>query len=170
LIGHQGHIVYRRALGYRALEPTKRPMTDDTIFDLASLTKVIATSTAVMQLVDQGRLYVDDQVARYWPAFGRNDKARITVRELLTHYSGLRPDLDLRTQWSGPGAALRRMVGEKPVAPPGTRFLYSDINFEGVGRVGEADLRTAVGCVLRRTHLRAAGHAPHGIQSLTQRA
>jgi len=70
LIGHEGKVLYRRAFGYRALEPQRIPMTEDTIFDLASLTKVIATTTAVMQLVEQRRLRLEDSVARYWPEFG----------------------------------------------------------------------------------------------------
>ncbi len=135
LIGHQGRIVYRGTFGDRAIKPRKVPMTDDTVFDLASLTKVVATSTAVMQLVDQGKLNVDDPVARYWSAFGDHGKADITVRDLLTHYSGLRPDLDLNSQWSGVDAALERIVAEKPVAARDTRFIYSDINFEALGEL-----------------------------------
>src|SRR3972149_9197806 len=70
LIGHQGSVVYRHAFGYRALEPQKILMTQDTIFDLASLTTPIATATAVMQLVKQGKIGLDEPVARYWPEFG----------------------------------------------------------------------------------------------------
>jgi uncharacterized protein YbbC (DUF1343 family)/CubicO group peptidase (beta-lactamase class C family) len=133
LIGSQSKIVYRRAFGHRALRPEKRPMTEDTIFDLASLTKVIATSTAVMQLVEQGKLRLEDPVAKYWPEFKANGKARITVQELLTHYSGLRPDLDLKVKWSGYHTALKMIATEKPVFPAGTGFVYSDINFAILG-------------------------------------
>ncbi|MBI3302844.1 MAG: DUF1343 domain-containing protein [Deltaproteobacteria bacterium] len=135
LIGNQDKIVYRRAFGYRALKPEKLPMTEDTIFDLASLTKVIATSTAVMQLVEKGKLRLEDPIATYWPDFKAKGKERITVRELLTHYSGLRPDLDLKANWSGYDTALKLIVAEKPVLPPGTGFLYSDINFEILGEL-----------------------------------
>lgn len=135
LIGHQGRVVYRRAFGYRALKPEKLPMTEDTIFDLASLTKVIATSTAAMQLVESGKLHLEDPITHYWPEFKANGKAHITVQELLTHYSGLRPDLDLRTQWSGYDTALRLIAAEKPVFPPSTGFLYSDINFAILGEL-----------------------------------
>ena len=93
LIGNREEIIYSRAFGFRSLEPEKVPMSEDTIFDLASLTKVIATSTAVMQLAEKGKLNIDAPVARYWPAFGKNGKKRITLRQLLTHYSGLRADL-----------------------------------------------------------------------------
>ena len=108
-------------------------MSEDTIFDLASLTKVIATSTAVMQLVEKGTLDIDAPVARYWPAFGENGKKPITIRQLLTHHSGLRAGL--KPGWSGYEAAMRKIIAEKPSRPPGSGFIYSDINFEALGEV-----------------------------------
>ncbi len=135
VVGNAGRIVYRRAFGDAALRPRKIPMTVGTVFDLASLTKVVATTTAVMQLVDAGKLDLDAPVARYWPAFAANGKAAITLRELLTHYSGLAPDLNLRTKWKGYGTALRMIAAERPRAPPGSRYCYSDINFEVLGEV-----------------------------------
>ncbi len=135
LVGNRDTVLYRRAFGYRSLVPEKKPMTLDTIFDLSSLTKVVATSTAVMQLVEKGKLRLEDRVAEYWPEFKVHGKERITVRELLTHYSGLRPDIDLKPKWSGYEAGLRLIAAEKPVAPPGTRFIYSDINFEILGEL-----------------------------------
>ena len=133
LIGNREEIIYSRAFGFRSLEPEKVAMSEDTIFDLASLTKVIATSTAVMQLAEKGKLNIDAPVARYWPAFGENGKKRITIRQLLTHYSGLRAGL--KPGWSGYEAAMRKIVAEKPSRPPGSGFLYSDINFEALGEV-----------------------------------
>lgn len=135
LIGSRGKVVYRRAFGYRALQPEKSPMTVDTIFDLASLTKVIATTTAALQLVETGKLRLEDPVSTYWPEFAVHGKASITVRDLLTHYSGLRADLDLRSPWSGYDTALKLIAAEKPVAPRGSRFIYSDINFEVLGEL-----------------------------------
>jgi uncharacterized protein YbbC (DUF1343 family) len=135
LIGHEGKVVYRRAFGERSLVPERRPMTLNTIFDMASLTKVIATTTAVMQLVEQGKILLSAPVADYWPEFKENGKELITVRELMTHYSGLRPDLDLKPDWSGYDTALEAIVAEKPILPPGTRFIYSDINFETLGEL-----------------------------------
>jgi uncharacterized protein YbbC (DUF1343 family)/CubicO group peptidase (beta-lactamase class C family) len=129
LIGHQGKIVYRRAFGFRALKPKKLPMTTDTIFDVASLTKVIATSTAVAQLIGVEKLNLEDPVAKYWPEFRANGKEEITVRDLLTHYSGLRPTLDSGSGWSGYDAALKMIEEEIPIFPHGTSFIYSDINF-----------------------------------------
>ena len=133
LIGHNGRVVYRRAFGSRSLEPTRERMTLDTIFDLASLTKCIATTTAVMQLVEKGLVRLDDPVAAYLPEFAQNGKADITVRELMTHYSGLAPDLDLTQPWSGRATAYAMAMQQKPANPPGTRFVYSDINFETLG-------------------------------------
>ncbi len=133
LIGHNGQIVYRKAFGSRSLEPTKEPMTVDTIFDLASLTKCIATATSVMKLIQSGRVRLNDPVAAYLPEFAQNGKQDITVRELLTHYSGLPPDLDLKADWQGRDTAFQMAMEAKPMYPPGSRFLYSDINFETLG-------------------------------------
>ncbi len=135
LVGHQGQVVYFKAFGYRALVPQKLPMTEATLFDLASLTKVVATTTAVMQLVEQGNIRLEQPVADYWPEFKANGKDEITVRELMTHYSGLRPDLDLKPEWSGYDTAMKMIAAESPVVPPGTRFIYSDINYETLGEL-----------------------------------
>lgn len=135
LIGHNGRVVYRKAFGHRSLEPTVEPMTVDTIFDMASLTKCIATGMSVMRLVETGVVRLNDPVAKYIPQFAANGKEQITVRELLTHYSGLRPDLDLDQPWQGYDEAMQRIYAEKPVNPPGARFVYSDINFETLGEL-----------------------------------
>jgi uncharacterized protein YbbC (DUF1343 family)/CubicO group peptidase (beta-lactamase class C family) len=135
LIGNQGKIVYRRAFGHRMIKPRKVPMTPDTIFDLASLTKVVATTTAVMQLVEKGQVSLEEPVAKYWPEFRNHDKGEITVRQLLTHYSGLPANLSLKPDWSGYEMALQKIVAEKPLTPPGTRFLYSDLNFIILGEL-----------------------------------
>jgi uncharacterized protein YbbC (DUF1343 family) len=137
LVGHNGHIIYRKAFGSRALEPVREPMTVDTIFDLASLTKCIATTTSIMKLVEEGRVRLNDPVAAYLPEFAQNGKQDITVRELLTHYSGLAPDLDLQTPWNGRDAAFAMAMAQTPANPPGSRFVYSDINFEVLGFVVE---------------------------------
>jgi uncharacterized protein YbbC (DUF1343 family)/CubicO group peptidase (beta-lactamase class C family) len=112
-------------------------MTVDTIFDVASLTKVIATTTAVMQLVQKGQVRLNEPVAKYLPEFAENGKEEVTVRELLTHYSGLPEDLDLVQPWQGRETALRMAFAEKPIYPPGSRFLYSDINFIVLGALVE---------------------------------
>ena len=137
LIGHNGKVVYRKAYGSRSLEPTREPMTVDTIFDLASLTKCIATTTSVMKLFEEGRIRLNDPVTTYLPEFAQNGKQDVTIRELLTHYSGLPPDLDLKTEWQGREAAYQMAMQATPMYPPGARFLYSDINFEVLGFVVE---------------------------------
>jgi CubicO group peptidase (beta-lactamase class C family) len=129
VVGRGDTIVWRKAYGRRAVTPASEPMTLDTIFDLASLTKVLATAPAVMQLVEQGRLRLSDPVVTYIPEFGAHGKERITILDLLTHMSGLPPDLDLTTTWSGHDEAIRRAADETPQAPRGQRFIYSDVNF-----------------------------------------
>ncbi len=137
IVGHNGAVIYRKAYGSRALEPRREPMTLDTVFDLASLTKVIATTTAVMQLVEQGKVRMTDPVAKYLPEFAQNGKEDITVRQLLTHYSGLEPDLDLKTSWEGKDTAYRMAFAETPAQTPGSGFTYSDINFITLGALVE---------------------------------
>ena len=137
LVWHNGQVVYRRAFGNRALEPRREPMTLDTIFDVASLTKVVATTTAVMQLVQKGEVRLNDPVAKYLPEFAVNGKEEITVRNLLTHFSGLRADIDLTPPWEGRDTALRMVFAETPAYSPGSRFLYSDTNFIALGALVE---------------------------------
>ena len=123
IVGHDGAVIYRKAYGARALEPRREVMTLDTVFDLASLTKVIATTTAVMQLVEQGKVRLNDPVAKYLPEFAQNGKEDITVRQLLTHYSGLAPDLDLKTAWEGKETAYRMAFAETPQEAAGVEVL-----------------------------------------------
>jgi len=137
VVGHDGAVVYRKAYGNRALEPKPEAMTLDTVFDLASLTKVIATTTAMMQLVEQGKVRMNDPVAKYLPEFAQNGKEDITVRQLMTHYSGLAPDLDLTTPWEGKNTAYELAFVEPPETTPGSGFVYSDINFITLGALVE---------------------------------
>ena len=134
VVGHNGQVIYRKAYGYRSLVPQREPMTLDTIFDAASLTKVVATIPAVMKLVQEGKLRLDDPVTTYLPEF-QNGKSDITVRNLLTHFSGFRPDFDLEPKWSGYQAGIDLALHDVPVASPGTRFIYSDINFILLGEI-----------------------------------
>ncbi len=137
IIGHDGAVIYRKAYGSRALEPRREAMTLDTVFDLASLTKVVVTTTAVMQLVERGEVRLNDPVAKYLPEFAQNGKDEITVRQLLTHFSGLEPDLDLKTPWEGKETAYRMAFAETPQQAPGSGFVYSDINFIVLGALVE---------------------------------
>ncbi len=135
LIGTRRRTLYRQAIGNRVLKPTLEPMRTDTIFDLASLTKVVATTPAIMQLVQRKKLALDARVARYWPAFARNDKGGITIRNLLTHYSGLAADLDLSSEWHGYDTAMAMILASEPPKTITKRYLYSDMNFEVLGEL-----------------------------------
>lgn len=135
LVGHDGKIVHQKAFGFRAVTPRHEPMTLDSIFDIASLTKVVATTPSVMRLVQYGQIRLEEPLARHIPDFGMNGKESVTIREMLTHYSGLRPDLDQTTSWSGQEAAFRLAHEEKLMAPPGAQFVYSDINFIELGEL-----------------------------------
>ncbi len=137
LVGRGDDVVYHAAFGRRAVLPAPEAMTEDSVFDLASLTKVVATTTSVMQLVEQGRARLADPVARFIPGFERYGKGAITIRDLMTHVSGLRPDLELEVEFSGADEAIRRAIEEVPTAPPGERFVYSDINFFLLGAIVE---------------------------------
>ncbi len=123
VIGHDGQVVYRKAYGSRALVPRREAMTLDTVFDCASLTKVMATTTAIMQLWEQGKIRMNDPVAKYMPEFGQNGKQDITVRQLLVHYSGLAPDMDLTKRWEGKETAYRIAFEEAPEHTPGAVFF-----------------------------------------------
>lgn len=152
-IGHGGEVVFHRAYGERKLagEPglagaptSAEPMTEDTVFDLSSLTKCLATATAVMRLYEQGRVRLDDPVQTYLPGFNpANDpqRAQVTVRTLLTHTSGEPGDVDLADPWglgrSGKAEGIRRALTTPLQSGPGTRFRYSDVNFVLLGTLIE---------------------------------
>ncbi len=150
VVGHGGKVVFEEAYGVRkyAGEPgldgkpsAAEPMTVDTIFDMASLTKCLVTATAVMQLVEQGKVDVDAPVVKYLPEFGVNGKEKVTVRELLTHYSGLPEDVNLKDAWglAAPDKAegIKRAMNAELRSVPGTKFVYSDINFITLGALVE---------------------------------
>ncbi len=134
VVGHAGKVIYRKAYGFRAIEPAREPMTLDTIFDCASLTKVIATTSAMMKLFETGKVRMSDRVTEYLPEFqgGHSD---ITVANLMTHFSGLRPDLELEPPWSGYDTGIALALKDPPAGPPGKKFVYSDINFLLVGEI-----------------------------------
>lgn len=135
IVGHDGRVVYRKAFGLRSLEPEREPMTLDTVFDVASLTKPVATATSVMLLMERGRIRLNDAVARYIPEFAQNGKDSVTIRQLLTHFSGLPPGLDLNEIWHGREEGVRRACERPLAAPPGTRFIYSDVNYIVLGEL-----------------------------------
>ena len=135
VVGHNGLVAYRKAYGSRVLGQKPEPMTVDTIFDLASLTKVIATTTCVMRLEQLGQIKLNDPVAKYIPDFAQNGKEDVTIRMLLTHYSGLPADIDLKQPWNGVDEGYARANASKLVNPPGSTFLYSDVGFVVLGEL-----------------------------------
>jgi uncharacterized protein YbbC (DUF1343 family)/CubicO group peptidase (beta-lactamase class C family) len=141
-------IKYSKAYGHRAVVPALEPMTIDTIFDVASLTKVVACTPAVMLLVERGHIQLDARVCQYLPEFTGEGKEEITVRQLMAHLSGLRGDVETKSDWTGQQTAIRKACEEKLLTKPGTAFRYSDINFfllgEIVQRVAEVPLEQFV--------------------------
>jgi len=135
-VEHCGEI-YRKAYGNRAVEPAVEPMTEDTIFDAASLTKVLACTPAVMLLVERGLVELDAPVKKYLSEFPSDGENPVTIRHLLTHTSGLRPGISTKGDWQGVKGALDQVALEKLQAQPGTVFRYSDINFITLGAVVE---------------------------------
>jgi uncharacterized protein YbbC (DUF1343 family)/CubicO group peptidase (beta-lactamase class C family) len=130
--------VYQKAYGERAILPQREKMTEDTIFDAASLTKVVATTSAVMKLVEAGKLDVEAPASRYLPEFCGSGKEAITLRQLLTHTAGLRAGLPPQgEEWHGKEAALKIACAEPLPVKPGTAYRYSDINFILLGFVVE---------------------------------
>ena len=135
LVARKGRVIWDKSYGSRAVEPTREPMTVDTIFDLASLTKVVATATSIMILVERGKLRIADPVSLYIPELKGEGREHITIEELLTHRSGYPPDFDLRERWTGYDEAIKHLIKEPLRNPPGTRFTYSDIGFIALGEV-----------------------------------
>jgi uncharacterized protein YbbC (DUF1343 family)/CubicO group peptidase (beta-lactamase class C family) len=137
LLLHRDRVVFRKAYGRRSLKPAETPMRVDTLFDLASLTKPVATATSLMLLVEQGKLGLKDRAARYLPGFGKNGKDKITIEQLLLHTSGLIADNPVADYQDGREKALERIFALRPVTPPGTRFTYSDVGYIVLGEIVE---------------------------------
>ncbi len=137
VVGHRGRIVFRKAYGNRSLAPAVEKMTLDTIFDVASLTKPIATATSIMILVEQGKLRLNDSVGKFIPEILDENAKRITIQQLLTHTSGYAPDFDLKEKWAGREGMLQALFKERLRSAPGTRFVYSDIGFIVLGEIIE---------------------------------
>lgn len=135
LVGRHGKVVWRKAYGARAIEPQREAMTADTIFDLASLTKVVATTTSIMILIEQGKVRLSDTIVQFIPEMKGEGRDAITIEQLLTHMTGFAPDFDLRDRWTGYDEAMKRLYREPLRNPPGTRFVYSDINYIALGEV-----------------------------------
>jgi len=137
LVGRRGKVAFARAFGHRAVEPASEPMSRDTVFDLASLTKPLATATSVMILIEQGKVRLDDSVGRLMPEFDNHSKGAITVEQLLRHRSGLIADNALADYADGPAAAWKRLADLGVTGLPGERFRYSDVNYMILGKLVE---------------------------------
>ncbi|RMF42628.1 MAG: DUF1343 domain-containing protein [Planctomycetota bacterium] len=135
--GRQGKIAYRQAFGLRKVAPDPEAMTVDTVFDMASITKPVATATSVMTLIERGQLRLQDKVAKYFPEFGTQGKEAIRVLDLLIHQSGLIPDNPLADYEDGPAVAWQRICDLPLSAPVGQQFKYSDVNFIVLGKLVE---------------------------------
>jgi uncharacterized protein YbbC (DUF1343 family)/CubicO group peptidase (beta-lactamase class C family) len=137
VVGRHGKIVFRKAYGNRAVVPAVEKMTLDTAFDLASLTKVVATATSVMTLVESGKIRLQDRVAKVIPEFASGGGARdqVTVEELLTHRAGLAADDPMSLYVGSPQEIFERKYRQPLAAAPGSRFLYSDVGFEVLGEL-----------------------------------
>jgi len=135
LVARHGRVAWRKAYGSRAVEPQREAMTLDTIFDLASLTKIVATATSIMILVEQGKVRLSDPVVEFIPEMKGGGRDAITLEQLLTHTAGFAPDFDLRERWTGYDEAIKRLYREPLRNQPGARFVYSDINYIALGEV-----------------------------------
>jgi len=135
LVGRKGRMIWQRNYGARAVDPAREIMTADTIFDVASLTKVAATATSIMILVERGKVRLNDPVSVYIPELKGEGRDSITIEQFLIHRSGYAPDFDLRERWTGYDEAIKRLIKEPLRNPPGTRFVYSDIGFIALGEV-----------------------------------
>jgi uncharacterized protein YbbC (DUF1343 family)/CubicO group peptidase (beta-lactamase class C family) len=144
VVGRRDRVLMRRAYGFRELQPERAPMTLDTLFDLASVTKPMATATALMVLVEKGAIALDDPLVKYVPECDGAGRAAITLRHLLLHVSGLPADTPKEDFAHGREEALRRICKVALRAPPGAASIYSDLGFilleEVVRRVASAEL------------------------------
>jgi uncharacterized protein YbbC (DUF1343 family)/CubicO group peptidase (beta-lactamase class C family) len=137
LIGRRAGIVFEKAYGNRAIEPQTVPMTTDTVFDMASLTKPVATATSVMILVERGQLRLQEKVAKFFPDFASKGKENVTVEQLLIHSAGLIPDNALEDYDEGWKSAKPKICDLEPISEPGDRFKYSDVGFILLGKIIE---------------------------------
>jgi uncharacterized protein YbbC (DUF1343 family)/CubicO group peptidase (beta-lactamase class C family) len=135
LVVHDGKIVFRRAFGNRSIQPAMSPMTVDTVFDMASLTKPLATAVSIMALLEEGKVRLADRVAKHIPEFEQNGKDKITVEQLLLHTGGLVADNPTSDYADGPQKALERIYQSACVAPPNTKFIYSDVGYIVLGEL-----------------------------------
>jgi uncharacterized protein YbbC (DUF1343 family)/CubicO group peptidase (beta-lactamase class C family) len=172
LVGRGDRVLLRKAYGDRAILPARETMTVDTVFDVASLTKPVATATSVMILVERGAVALRDPVVRYLSEFaaGGGEREKVTVEHLLTHRAGFPPDDPLELYTGTPEEIYARKYREPLEASPGTRFRYSDVGYEVLGELvrkvagmpldvfAEENVFAPLG--MRDTHFRPLAGAP----------
>ena len=135
LIGRGNRVLFRKAYGKKSLRPVPEEMTTDTVFDVASLTKVVVTSTSVMVLLEEGKIRLNDNIGKFIPEIEDASAKRATVQQLLNHVAGYQPDFDLAEKWQGRDGMLAALYRERLRHPPGSRFVYSDIGFIVLGEI-----------------------------------
>lgn len=135
--GNSEQILFLESFGLRAAEPMAEPMTSDTIFDVASLTKPIVTATAIVKLMEEGKLTLDDSISSHLAPFGQNGKDQVTVLDCLVHRSGLIPDNAISDYQNGIAFAWEKIYSLRLQSPRGTQFKYSDVNFLVLGKLVE---------------------------------
>ena len=136
-VGRRGSLAYFKAFGRRSVAPDDEPMTRDTIFDMASLTKPIATATSIMILIERGKLHLDDRLGALLPDFDNHGKGAITLEQLLRHRAGLIADNPIAQYKDGPDAAWKNLANLDLRYKPGLGYVYSDVGFETLGRIVE---------------------------------
>jgi CubicO group peptidase (beta-lactamase class C family) len=183
LIARRGEIAYEAAFGARSLEPERTPMQLDTVFDLSSLTKPLATTTAFMLLIREHKVRLDDRVTRFFPNFGVHGKTHVTFRHLLAHCSGLpalrpyfkdiiRIEREGRPNFIGTRGAkeyvYEQIHRERAESEPGTKTVYSDLGFMLLGELIELATRTTLDRFCQERIFRPLGLRSMGFIDLAQ--
>jgi uncharacterized protein YbbC (DUF1343 family)/CubicO group peptidase (beta-lactamase class C family) len=143
-IGRRDSVLFERAYGDRQIQPFREPMTVDTLFDLASITKPMATAASLMVLVDRGLVSLDDDASKYIPELKNFGKADITIRQIMTHTAGLRADTPLDDAKLGRAEMVKRAIAAPLRAKPGERVLYSDVGFLLIQEIVERISKTTL--------------------------
>lgn len=152
-----GQVVYRKAFGDRSVQPTRQLMTEDTIFDLASLSKPVGCATSAMVLIERGLVDPHAPAAQYLPEFGKHGKEKITVAQLLLHQGGLIPDNALSDYRDGPVLSWERICNLKPQSAPGTAFKYTDVGYIVLGKLVEKVSGESLDAFARRNVFEPSG-------------
>ena len=151
LVAERGRVLFSGALGDAVREPARHPATTETVFDLASLTKPLVTGMLTAQLVERGRVALDEPVSEYLTEFDREDKRGVTVRHLLAHTSGLPGWRPLYLLCEGDAGRVADVIAAQPLEqPPGGRVVYSDLGFITLGLLAQRVTNTRLDELARR--------------------